>query len=170
MHRRTLLLGVPSVVLPGCVGRGSDDSTPPEAHAPDRDGEGEWYDGLVVSEVRPREVERDYVDYEYVELSNEASVPIDVSGAELRYGDDASYALPELELEPGASLVVLSRSSEETTLTTDPPVYVRSAGFGPGPETSVLDGTGVVRLASPSGTPIYEKRYSEASDATTAPD
>lgn len=64
MKRRTLLIA--SVGLSaGCVGTYSNDSDNTGTEAKRND---ECEDGLIIDDICPREVERDYIDYEYINL------------------------------------------------------------------------------------------------------
>lgn len=166
MRRRCLLATISGSFLPGCLNGASDTLGAKSGDADKADTTSETcFDGLVLSDVRPREIERAYIDYEYVEVTNTSERPIDVKDVTILYGADHKYAFPDLSLEPGGKAVVLTRAGEETVLATYPPVHILSAGFGEEQQASVLDGSGVVYLESPSGATLYEKYYSE--DGTT---
>lgn len=157
MRRRSLLSAVAALTTAGCFDRSS--SGPPQDAAASSDTDGGEYGGLEITSVYPREVDREYIDYEYVELENTAANAVPLGGVTVEYDDTTSYEFSNLDLEADATVVLASRARTETTLTTAPPVYIRSAEFGQTTDTSVLDGDGTVRLQAPDGTVVDSKRY-----------
>lgn len=165
MNRRTLLVaaGATSIGLSGCQRAepregesGPDESTDEDETEAGLDGaatDGE----LRILGVYADEIERPFVDYEYVHLENVAEEPLDVSGYAVDYGSGHAYAIEDLTLEPGAALVVLSRTGENTTLTSSPPIYLRFAGFDWGTDTPVLDENGRVAVSAV----VAEVRYED---------
>lgn len=119
----------------------------------------EDYEGLRIITIKYSEKQREYIDYEYVEIENQTGSTIDVGRVSIVYNDKNEYTFSELELEPGAKIVVRSKEAQESVLETDPPVYIRSAGFGEDSNTSVMEPPGVLTLKSPSGEVIHEKSY-----------
>ncbi len=140
-----------------------ENGTPPTnrtGNGTDEDVEGSG--DLVVEGVYPEEVDREYIDYEYVEFGNQGSEPLDLAGFTLHYDGDETYAFGDLALEPGASVAVLSRSGDDVTLTSDPPTYLRYAGFGESDDTSVLpDDGGRVVVRDDAGERVLEHAYGD---------
>ncbi|MFC4987530.1 lamin tail domain-containing protein [Saliphagus infecundisoli] len=116
---------------------------------------------LIISEIYPDEVERDYISHEYVRLVNDGECAIEVGGFTIDYGNGNEYELSDLEVEPGARIVLRSYGRPDSVLESSPPIYLRSAGFGNSTDTSVMDGSGVVTLRNDDGDVIDEKRYDQ---------
>ncbi|WP_207586914.1 hypothetical protein [Halomontanus rarus] len=157
MKRRTLLIAGVGLSA-GCVGtypNGSDNADTEEKQ------NGDCEDGLIIDDICPREVDRDYIDYEYIDLLNTSDCSIQVEGFVVDYGNGNEYELPKLELISGARLAVLSRDGENTTLEMHPPAHIRSAAFDDTNETSVMNGSGEVRILNRQGDTIDERSYDE---------
>ena len=159
---------------PSATGDSDDRSTGPDGETTDR-GEATTVEtssdtttaaseGIAISGVYPREVERTFFDYEYVELENAGDDPVDVSGYTVEYDGRRTHAVDDLALEPGATLVLSSRSGEGTVLDRSPPIYHRFAGFGPDDETSVLGENGTVVVRDATGDVVAERRYDDYAD------
>lgn len=153
MERRSFArrLGAGTVAwLAGCssqatTGRNSTPTAPPA--------------GLAITGLFPRERERTFFDYEYVELKNAGQSPLDVTDYVLQYGSGHEYVVPELRMEPGSLLIVSSRSGENAVLARSPPIYHHFAGFGEGTDTSVMDDSGTVTLLDPSGAVVDDASF-----------
>lgn len=154
MKRRDALCALSCFAVSGCVSLGRNGSSDGRTT-----GDEQGYGGLQISEIRPEEVEREYIGYEYVEIQNDSDRTIDVGGVTVVYDQERRHQLAQLELSGGAKIIVLSRDSEESTLETDPPVHVRSAELGDGVRTSVLESPGEISLERPSGGVIHQRSY-----------
>jgi len=106
---------------------------------------------LRVAGVYADEVDREFIDYEYVLLENDSEDSVDVSGYTIEYQSDYTFQLDDLVLESGAQLVIATRVGKDTTLASSPPVYLQYAGFGTGSGTSVLNESGTVRVRNDQG-------------------
>lgn len=188
MKRRTLLIASVGL-LGGCLGNGVDDargsngtSDDDESNGTDQDEglngsdgdhgagnrNGDCKEDLIINAIYPDEVERDSISHEYIELENDGECAIQVEGFTIDYENGNEYELSDLELEPGGRIVVRSYEQSESVLETDPPVYLRSAGFGDSTITSVMDGSGVVTLRNADGDVIDTKIYEETGAAEGA--
>ncbi|AFK21512.1 lamin tail domain-containing protein (plasmid) [Haloferax mediterranei ATCC 33500] len=107
--------------------------------------------------VYPDEIEREFISYEYILMENESEHSLDVSGYVIE--SDQTYRIEELVLEPGARLVLLSRSGDDTTLQSRPPASLRYAGFGFEEDTSVLAENGTIRIRKAQGTLVAAASY-----------
>ncbi|GAB3680694.1 hypothetical protein GCM10028857_03760 [Salinarchaeum chitinilyticum] len=145
MRRRTVVAGICSALGAGCTSftLGSDDVD---------------YSRLEITRVRSDEVERRYIDGEYVQIENLSNGAIELEGVALQFSPTHKHVIEDLELVSGAQLFVLSRSTSPSKLDSDPPVHVRGAGFGDDPKTSVLEAPGTVELHSPNGN-LVDKYY-----------
>lgn len=145
MRRRTVVAGICAAIGAGCTGftSGSDDVD---------------YSRLEITRVRSEEVERQYIDNEYVQIENLSNGAIELEGVTLQFSPTHDHVIGDLTLVSGAQLVVLSQSTSPTTLDSDPPVHVHGAGFGDEPKTSVLEAPGTVELHAPNGD-IVDKYY-----------
>jgi hypothetical protein len=158
VNRRTLLasaaVGLPAG-LSGCLSTfdGTVASESGETATPDAE--------LRFVGVYPDEVDRDFLDDEYLLVQNVADDAVDASGYVVEYPGDRTYRIEDLALEPGAQLAVLSRSGDDVTLASSPPVYLRYAGFGTESDTSVLGESGTVRLRDDRGTVVAEVSYDD---------
>lgn len=157
MKRRTLLIAGVGLST-GCLGTYPNDSDSADTEAKQND---DREDGLIIDDICPREVDRDYIDYEYIGLLNTSECSIQVEGFVVDYGDGNEYELPKLEVIPGARLAVLSRDGENTTLDMAPPAHIRSAAFSDSKKTSVMNGSGEVKLLNRQGDTIDERSYDE---------
>lgn len=162
MYRRAVLALLASASLSGCSG------VLPDRRPGDAERSGRKYEALAIVGVAPEGGDRNGIDGEYVRIENTGSDPVDVEGVELRYGNGLTYTFDGQSLESGAVVFLKSRTAEESTYLMAPPAYVRSAGFARGPNTTVLEESGRVRLVSPEGASIDEYEYSLESDSTTA--
>lgn len=156
MKRRTLLASAAvglSAGLSGCFASfdGAVASESAETTMPDP--------GLRFGGVYPDEVDRDFLDDEYVLLRNIADDAVDASGFAVEYPGNRTYRIEDLTLEPGAQLAVLTRSGDDATLTSSPPVYLRYAGFGTGSDASVLGESATVRVRDAQGSVVAEVSY-----------
>ncbi|MFC7231889.1 lamin tail domain-containing protein [Saliphagus sp. GCM10025308] len=150
MNRRELLAlsfaGI-AVGLTGCLNateRGNL-SNPDENESEDTEN-GDATVGLRFVGIYADEADREFIDGEYILLQNESENSLDVAEYTIEYPSDHTYQIDELVVEPGAQLALLSRSGENATLQSSPPVYLRYAGFDEGVATSVLDENGTVRV------------------------
>ncbi|NHN47320.1 lamin tail domain-containing protein [Halostella sp. JP-L12] len=157
MNRRAFAGALATGLTAGCLDRRDPSSG---GDAPD-DATTATSGDLWIRGVYPREVERTFFDYEYVELENAGDEPLDVSGYVVEYDDRRTYAVDDLTLEPGALLVVSSRSGDGTVLEQSPPVYHRFAGFGSGAETSALGERGTLVVRNSLGEAAAERRYED---------
>ena len=179
MNRRAFAGALATALSAGCLDGaapsatdGSDGTgTDGEATGPDEaadesqsDTVASETDGIVISGVYPRETERTFFDYEYVELENAGSDPVDVSGYTVEYDGGHTHVLDDLTLEPGATLVLSSRSGDGVVLDRSPPIYYRFTGFGPGVETSVLGESGTVVVRDADEDPVADRRYDGGGD------
>ena len=119
---------------------------------------------IVINGVYPHEIERTFFDYEYVEIKNTGATKQDISEYQVRYNDQQEYTVPDITLEPGAVLIVSSRSGENTVLERSPPIYLNFAGFGTGKKTSVLQCSGTVELLDSKGNLIDKMEFSKGCD------
>lgn len=145
MRRRTVVAGICAAIGAGCTGftSGSDDVD---------------YSRLEITRVRSEEVERQYIDNEYVQIENLSNGAIEFEGVTLQFSPTHEHVIGDLKLVSGAQLVVQSRSVSPSKLDSDPPVHIRGAGFGDDPKTSVLEAPGTVELHTPNGD-IVDKYY-----------
>lgn len=157
MQRRPLLTAIATLSTAGCLDRSS--SGPSQDEVPSSDANEGAYAGLEIVSVYPCEVDREFIDYEYVELKNTAESAVSLDGVTVEYTDATSYELSENEVRAGSRVVITSRARTEVTLATGPAVYIRSAGFGQTKDTSVLTGEGTVLLKSPDGTLLDTEQY-----------
>lgn len=119
---------------------------------------------VKITGVYPREIERTFFDYEYIEIKNIGDKQKELSGYEIDFGHDNRYTIPELVLESGAVLVVSTRSGENTVLDRSPPIYHQFAGFGDEKDTSVLEESGTVILRNEGGRIIDKYQYENGGD------
>jgi|GEM_PF-3087281 len=153
MNRRAYLSSLVVSMSSGCLGRplaGTTDRKAPVANG----------DFRIVG-IYADEAERTFFDYEYVEFENVGEEPLDVSGYVVDYGSDRTYTVEDLVLESGATLVVSSRSGEDTILERAPPIYHRFADFGSGVDTSVLSETGYIAVRDSGGSTVTRAEYGE---------
>lgn len=116
---------------------------------------------LVLMDVFPREIERDFIDGEYVRLENIATEPVDVTDYVIEYDEGTEFSLPKITMEPGSMMALISRRGEDTTLQSSPPAYLVYASFDDNLETSVMNESGTVNLRAPDETLVDTIRYSE---------
>lgn len=156
MKRRTLLV-VASTGLAtgtsGCLAGFDRDNESGAVESETTDTE------LRLAGVYADEVDREFLDYEYVLFKNESDDSVDVSGYSVEYSADHTYEVEGLVLEPGAQLALLSRSGQDTKLTSSPPVYLRYAGFGTGSDTSVLGENGTIRVRDSEEALVVDAHY-----------
>ena len=156
MKRRTLLASAAVGLSPGLSGclasfDGAVASESAETTTPDS--------GLRFGGVYPDEVDRDFLDYEYLLVQNVADDAVDTSGYAVEYPGDRTYRIEDLTLEPGAQIAVLTRSGDDATLTSSPPVYLRYAGFGTGSDASVLGESATVHVRDAQGSVVAAVSY-----------
>lgn len=132
----------------------------------ERDTPTDCEDTIKFEYACPEEVERKYISYEYLRIRNTGERTVDVTGFTVDYGNGNEYTIPELELEDGDTLEIKSQTGENTRLEMAPPVYIHYAGFGDSNQTSVMDGSGVVKLRNRKGDVIDELSYDNTDDAS----
>lgn len=163
MNRRKFLsLGSAGLVMgiSGCFGNSRKNGNP----ATEEDKSGTDKNGIADVELRfagvyADEVEREFIDYEYILLKNNSKDSLDISGYVIEYPSDREFKLSNLEIESGAQIAILSREGENTVLESSPPVYLQHAGFNTESDTSVLDKSGTIRVKNTHETIITSVSY-----------
>ena len=162
MNRRDFLsvsfVGI-SIGISGCPNNRENNTSTENRDKPDTDTEDTVDAELRFAGVYANEVDREFIDYEYILLVNDSKDSLDVSGYNIEYQFGYMFEIKDLILEPGAQLVIHSRAGEDTTLASSPPVYLHHAGFGTELDTSVLDESGTVRVRNSQGTVISSVDY-----------
>lgn len=163
MNRRELLTVSSAGAVVGITGcldavEGSDRSTPKENESGDTE-KGNAEIGLRCIGVYADEVDREFISGEYLLLKNGSDESLDVSGFVVEYPSDQTHRMGELVLEPGAQLALLSRSGQNTTLQSSPPVYLRYAGFAVESPSSVLGESGTVGVRNARGSLVTDVEY-----------
>lgn len=152
MNRRELLTAsVPATVgLGGCLA-----PLAPQSRPAGTDG------GVRIVGVYAADADRDFIDGPYIALENGADDPRTVSGYVIEYPADRRYQIRDLTLEAGAQLAVIHKNGDDSTLLSNPPVYLRYTGGGT--ETNAagtaLEPTGTVRVKDSAGAVVAEARY-----------
>lgn len=151
MHRRTLIVSIGGTVgVAGCTA----------VFPGDDDGTSSQYSGLEITEVAHEESQRQgYPSGEFVEVRNRGESSVNMSGVTVVYDGTRRHTFEQFILEPPAPVILLSRAGRHELLESDPPVHVHTAGFGEGVETSVLEGSGTVRLVAPNATVLDQQEY-----------
>lgn len=154
MNRRDFLsvsfVGI-SIGISGCPNNRENNTSTENRDKPDTDTKDTVDAELRFAGVYANEVDREFIDYEYILLVNDSKDSLDVSGYTIEYQFGYMFEIEDLILEPGAQLVIHSRAGEDTTLASSPPVYLQYAGFGTGSGTSVLNESGTVRVRNDQG-------------------
>lgn len=148
MKRRPFIACLASSALAGCLGTlpGMSSSNGGLKITGIRHDDSSNYSGI--SEV---------YTYEHVVVTNNGDSVINLDGTVLQYDDSHRVSLPQLSLESGAKLIMISRDVGSSGVDTKPPVHIRSAGFDH-PET-VLESPGTITLQRENGDTIDEQEY-----------
>ncbi|WP_265107895.1 lamin tail domain-containing protein [Halosolutus halophilus] len=131
----------------------------PDENEAEGTGKGTPDVGLRFVGVYADEIDREFIDGEYLLLENVSEDSLDVSGYAVEYPSDHTYQMEKLILEPSAQLILLTREGEDATLTSSPPAYLRYAGFDAGSATSVLGVNGTVCVRNTHGSIITDISY-----------
>lgn len=163
MNRRNLLAGSSAGIatgIGGCLDVLSRSSvSDPDENEPEDTENGAAGGGLRVVGVYADDADREFIDGEYLLFENVSDTPLDVSGCVVEYPSGQTYRIGDLVLEPGARLVLLSRSGRDGTLLSSPPAYLRHAGFDAGSAESALGENGTVRVKTTYGAILTDVDY-----------
>lgn len=164
MRRRAFLATAGTGWVAGCLGSGvqnlaGDDDGDANGGDTDVPSGTSCLDGTPTSvQVTAEAVDISFRDAgggdEAVVLENDSDGALVLGDHRLEYDSGATYTFDSLALLPGASVAVESRGTDDATLKSCPPKYVRSAGF----ETAVLgDGAAAVTLVSDDGEVVLRR-------------
>lgn len=146
--------------LTNCGATSGSDNRTGSTCDPNNDSE----ESVAIQYTCPEEVERKYVDYEYIRIRNMGEDTVDVTGFTVDYGNGNEYTIPELELEEGDFLEIMSRAGEDAWADMAPRIWYYYAGFGDSNQTSVMDGSGTVTFKNQNGEIIDEYAYEKTDD------
>lgn len=101
---------------------------------------------------------RSYPEHDTVRIRNASTLSINPEGYTIEFDSKHQHTLSEFQVESNADILVLSGTSGTMILESDPPIYVRPAGFD---DASVLsDQGGEVVLRDPEGEAVDRLEYS----------
>jgi len=66
---------------------------------------------VALTDVFPREIELNYIDGEYVQLENIGTESVDATGYVVEYEEGTEYSLPEMTMEPGSTLHLITATA-----------------------------------------------------------
>ncbi|WP_232703554.1 hypothetical protein [Halobacterium wangiae] len=147
MNRRTFLatssVGI-AVGVAGCLDllNQSVDSEQPET-TPTNDGAEDTTNGLRIVGVYADDIEREFLDGEYLLMKNTGADSLDVSGYIVEYPTGYSHQITDLVLEAGAQFALMSRDGEDSVFQMSPPLYLRYLAADTAP---LLGKKGTVRV------------------------
>ncbi|MFC5279393.1 lamin tail domain-containing protein [Halorubrum rubrum] len=147
MNRRTFLatscVGL-AVGIAGCqtLLNRSDDSEQPETTPTDNRAE-DTTNGLRIVGVYADDIDREFLDGEYLLMKNTSTDPLDVSGYVVEYPTGYSHQIADLVLEPGAQFALMSRDGEDSVFQMSPPLHLRYLAADTAP---LLGKRGTVRV------------------------
>ncbi|MEF8827349.1 MAG: hypothetical protein V5A27_13565, partial [Halapricum sp.] len=122
------------------------------------DGAGNVADSLRIVGIYGDEVERDFVDGEYIHMENVGADPLDISGYVIEYNTGYTHQIADLVLESGAQLGLMSRDGENSVYQMSPPFYVRYLGAD---TTPLLGESGTVRVRDPEDDLVATVSYED---------
>jgi hypothetical protein len=153
MDRRTFLAtssaGV-ALAVAGCqnVLGGNPGSGPETTTAP--------ADGLRIVSVYGQDIDREFVDGEFVVLENTAADSLDLSGYAVEFSAGHTFRFTDLVLEPDARLAVVGRDGQGSVLQMSPPFYLRYLEPDSGP---LLGSSGTVRVRNANDALVADTTY-----------
>lgn len=162
MNRRTVLVtcsaGIASGVA-GCQGLlGRNDNPEQPESTPTDDGAEGTANGLRIAGIYAKDIEREFLDGEYLLIENTGTESLDVSGYIVEYPTDYAHQIADLVLEPGAQLALESRDGEDSVFQMSPPLYLRSLGADMAP---LLGKSGTVRVRDTENDIVATVSYEE---------
>jgi hypothetical protein len=96
---------------------------------------------------------------ERVVLINTSDRDLELTDYRLKYDSGESYTFDKLELDPRGKVLVVSQGHGDGRGKSNPPVYVRNAGF----ESLVLsDGRAEISLVAPGGDIVVKRKYKDS--------
>lgn len=147
MNRRTFLatslVGL-AAGIGGCqnlINR-SDDSGQPETTQTDNRDE-DTTNGLRIVGVYADDIDREFLDGEYLLMKNTGTDSFDASGYVVEYPTGYSHQIADLVLEPGAQFALMSRDGENSVFQMNPPLHLRCL---PADTAPLLGKSGAVRV------------------------
>lgn len=133
-----------SLVVAGCqglIGRNGD-SDQPESTSTD-EGDEDTTNGLRIIGVYADDVERKFLNGEYVLMKNTGTDSLDISGYVVEYPMGYSHQIADLALESGAQFALKSQDGENSVFQMAPPLYLRYVGADTAP---LLGKSGTLRV------------------------
>lgn len=154
--------------ISGCLGDSKESGNPVTGEdESNTDKNGTTDAELRFAGIYADEVDREFIDYEYILLENNSEDSLDTFGYVIEYPSDHRFELSDLTIEAGAQLAVLSREGENTVLESSPPVYLQYAGFNTESDTSVLGKRGTIRVRNAYETIVTSVSYENGCDGGT---
>lgn len=160
MNRRTFLatssVGL-AVGFAGCQDRleRSDGSEQPET-TPTDNGAEDTATGLRIVGVYADDIDREFLDGEYLLMRNAGTDSLDASGYVVEYPTGYSHQVADLVLEPGAQFALMSREGENSVFHMSPPLYIRYLAADTAP---LLGKSGTVRVRDAEDEPVAAVSY-----------
>lgn len=121
-------------------------------------------DNLDIVGIYGNDIDRDFLDGEYLLLENSGENSLDISGYVVEYPSGYTHEIENLVLEPGARLALMSREGDDSVLETSPPLYLRFLGAEP---SSLLGESGTVRVRDANRNRVAEVTYEDFGDGGT---